>query len=152
ATDEPRGASAWRASPRGARPVLEDVAPGRAQVTVDLDLPKPAGEGGPRLEIAHVRLHALARGHADDQLGIRLARTSGVHVAWEAAAEARVHVVDREPHVGVAEDLHGARAPHRQRLAHPPTELDQLVVARHGALYRLAAARFEHGAGHRVQA
>src|SRR5207248_2201357 len=137
---------------RRARPRLDDVAPRRLQALVQLDLPEPAGEGEAGPEVAHVRLHLLAPRDAHHQLGVGATLPRGVHRRGEGAAEAGVHVGDPEAEVRVAEHLDGTKSLHKQRLAYPPAEVDQLLVVHHRALDRLAAARLDHRARDGVQA
>src|SRR6201989_596752 len=100
----------------------------RLQLLVELDLPVPAREGDVRLEIADVRLDALARRHPHHELGVRLPRPRRVHGPGERAAEARVDVGDPEADLGVAERLDRARAADAERLADAPAEVDELGV------------------------
>src|SRR4051794_32681734 len=140
----PTGRRAWAA--------WHDVARGGLEPFVELDLPVPARERVAGTELADVRLDGLTARHPHDQLRVGATRQRRVHRRWKRPAEARVHVGDAKPDLGVAEGLHRAGPAHGQRLADRPAEFDQLAVGDHRALDRLATARFDHRARDRVEA
>src|SRR4051812_42129941 len=107
---------------------LEHLAAGRLQLVVELDLPVPAREGDVRLEVADVRLDALARRDPHHELRVRAARARRVHRPGERAAEAGVDVGDAQADLRVAERLDRARPADAEGLADAPAEVDQLGV------------------------
>src|SRR3712207_6702460 len=102
----------------GWRTTGDDVAPGRHELLVELELPEVPGERQPRTVAAHVRVDRLAPRHADDELGVGVPVERRVHRRREGPAEARVDVGDAQPDLAVAEGLDGARAPHAESLDH----------------------------------
>src|SRR5258708_4702986 len=96
---EPPGASGARG--RCGRAAVDELAPRRAQLFVELELPVVARERDAVAELADVRLDALAGGEGDNQLGIRAPGQRGVGGGGEGTAEARVDVRDPEAGVGI---------------------------------------------------
>ena len=131
---------------------LDDVAAGRLQPLVQLELPEVAGERDPGVELADVRARSPRRAPFARSAPGTCGRAAPRHRRRERPAETRVDVGDPETDIAVAEHLDRARPAHAQRLDHPPPKLDQLVVGDHRPLDRLASARLDHRPRDRVQA